>query len=74
MAIDLSDSEHDSMDEFLEFVLNAYKNDEASLNNAVGALAHIIAAAAKDNKGELSAWFEEKQYMRWLEECKKGRM
>ena len=72
MAIDLTNATHNAMDGFFEFVLDAYKDGRVSRSNAVGALAHVIAAAAKDNDGEVIAWFRKEQYERWERECKKS--
>lgn len=55
MAISLMDTHHAQLDVFLGFVLDAYKNDEANCSEAVGALAHVLTAAAIDNEGEVQA-------------------
>lgn len=68
MAIDLSEADHNDMDSFLEFVLDAYANKEVSRLSAVAALAHVLTAAAKDNQGEVLAWFKPAQYQRWARE------
>ena len=67
MAISLTDTHHAQLDVFLEFVLDAYKNNEATRSEAVGALAHVLTAAAIDNEGEVYAWLNPDQYERWLE-------
>lgn len=72
MAIDLSDADHDAMDGFLEFVLDAYAKGAVSRTSAVGALAHVLTAAAKDNNSEVLAWFKPAQYERWAQEIKEN--
>lgn len=69
MAINLTNEDHNAMDGFLEFVLEAYKDGRVTKLNAVGALAHVLTAAAKDNDGEVMAWFRKEQYERWEQEC-----
>lgn len=72
MAIKLTEANHNAMDEFLGFVLDAYKEGRVSRLNAVGALAHVLTAAAIDNDGEVVAWFRKEQYERWEKECQRG--
>ncbi|MGF6444657.1 hypothetical protein [Paraburkholderia youngii] len=55
----LSDHDHKKMDAFLERVLNAYKEGVISRNDAVGGLAHVMAALDKGNTGEAVSWFNQ---------------
>lgn len=67
MSVKLKSADHKAMDKFLGFVLDAYAQGKVSRLAAIGVLAHVIAAAAKDNEGEVKAWFDKDQYERWLE-------
>jgi len=55
----LSNVDHNKMDDFLNRVLDAYKNDEISLKSAIEGLAHVMAALDKGNKGEAISWFSQ---------------
>jgi hypothetical protein len=68
MAIDLTEPDHNNMDSFLEFVLDAYANEQVSRSQAVAVLAHVLTAAAKDNHSEVLAWFRPSQYQEWARE------
>ncbi|MGQ2931574.1 MAG: hypothetical protein ACT6Q3_13950 [Sphingopyxis sp.] len=68
MAINLTDADHEQMDDFLEFVLDAYKDGRTGLDQAVAALAHVLTAAAIGNECEVRAWFDPDQHERWLDE------
>lgn len=70
MAIELTEADHNAMDAFLEFVLDAYAEGEVSRSSAVAALAHVLTAAARDNHGEVLAWFKPDQYESWVKEVK----
>jgi O-phosphoseryl-tRNA(Cys) synthetase len=54
----LSTKDHQSMDSFLEKVLDWYKTGEITRDDAVGGLAHVMAALDIGNTGEAVAWFE----------------
>ena len=54
--IDLSESDHNLLDEYLNAVLNAYRDGFLDLATARGDLAHLIAAAAKDNAQEVAPY------------------
>lgn len=71
MAIKLTETDHNRMDEFLEYVLDAYAGEEVSRSSAVAVLAQVISAAAIDNHGEVLAWFDPDQYQRWAREVNK---
>ena len=55
----LTSADHKKMDAFLKRVLDAYKNDEISLDSAIGGLAHVMAALDKGNTGEAVSWFNQ---------------
>lgn len=66
MTINLSDPDHNKLDQLLVKVLDAYKDDEVSRGAAVGVLAHVIAAAAQDNVSEVKSWIQDPAvYERW---------
>lgn len=48
------------MDAFLERVLDAYKAGEITRDDAVGGLAHVMAALDNGNTGEAVSWFNQK--------------
>lgn len=73
MAISLSNADHNSMDHFLGFVLDAYARNDVSKSEAISVLAHVTTAAAIDNDGEVRAWFRPEQHGRWLEEVRAQR-
>jgi len=56
MAINLSDKDHDKLDELLGQVLEWHNAGDVTKSAAIGAIAHIIAAAAQDNEGEVQSW------------------
>lgn len=49
MSLKLSEKDHHTLDEHLNKVLDAYKNDKISQLKARSELAHVISAAAQDN-------------------------
>lgn len=49
MSLELSEKDHHTLDEYLNKVLDAYKNNEMNQLKARSELAHVIAAAAQDN-------------------------
>jgi hypothetical protein len=55
----LSNADHNKMDDFLNRVLVAYKNDEISLKNTISGLAHVMAALDNGNTGEALSWFNQ---------------
>ena len=55
----LSEKDHDSMDDFLARVLDAYKDGSISRNEAVGGLAQVMAALDIGNFGEAISWFNQ---------------
>jgi hypothetical protein len=54
----LSNKDHRHMDEFLTFVLEEHKSGNIETSEAVGHLAHVIAAIDKQNIGEARNWLE----------------
>ena len=69
MAIDLKKSDHRNFDKMIDAVLMAFKNNEVSLAQARGAVAHVFTAAALDNKTEIDTWLDPDQIARWIKEC-----
>lgn len=55
----LSASDHVNMDAFLGHVLDDYKTGEITKEEAVGALAHVMAALDIGNTGEAVNWFKQ---------------
>ncbi|OAF13915.1 hypothetical protein AXW67_18205 [Bradyrhizobium neotropicale] len=62
MSFEPTKTDHASLDQFLETVLDAYKAGRADRNSCVGAIAHVMTAAAIDNETEF------KNYIRLTEE------
>jgi len=56
---ELTTRDHKNMDAFLGHVLDDYKAGEITKEQAVGGLAHVIAALDVDNYGEVRSWFEQ---------------
>ncbi|KAB0471089.1 hypothetical protein K6V72_10425 [Ralstonia insidiosa] len=56
----LTNQDHKRMDAFLERVLDAYKAGEITRDDAVGGLAHVMAALDNGNTGEAVSWFNQK--------------
>ena len=66
MAIELSNDDHKKLDELLGKVLDAYQGGAVSRDAAIGAIAHLVAAAAQDNDGEVKSWVQKPEvYERW---------
>lgn len=55
----LSTSDHENMDAFLGYVLDDYKAGEITKKEAVGALAHVMAALDIGNTAEAVNWFKQ---------------
>ncbi|MEG2048403.1 MULTISPECIES: hypothetical protein [Comamonas] len=55
----LSTSDHKNMDAFLGYVLDDYKAGEITKEEAVGALAHVMAALDIGNTAEAVNWFKQ---------------
>lgn len=54
---ELTKEDHAKMEAFLECVLDDYKAGVITRSEAVGGLAHVMAALDLDNYGEARAWF-----------------
>ncbi|MBW9072404.1 hypothetical protein [Agrobacterium deltaense] len=66
MAITLKEKDHNKLDAFLGEVLDLYKSDEISKLEAIGAIAHVFTAAAKDNATEVNSWLHDPDVVkRW---------
>ena len=55
----LTSKEHLNMDSFLGYVLEDFKDGRITKSEAIGGLAHVIAAIDKGNYGEAINWFEQ---------------
>lgn len=55
----LSSTDHKNMDAFLAHVLDDYKAGEITKDEAVGALAHVMAALDMGNTAEAVNWFQQ---------------
>lgn len=55
----LTARDHKNMDAFLGHVLDDYKAGEITKDEAIGALAHVMAALDQGNTGEAVNWFEQ---------------
>jgi hypothetical protein len=55
----LTNSDHTNMDAFLGHVLEDFKAGKITKEQAVGGLAHVIAAIDQGNYGEAVNWFEQ---------------
>lgn len=55
----LTNRDHKNMDAFLGNVLEDFKAGEITKDEAIGALAHVIAAIDQGNYGEAINWFEQ---------------
>ena len=73
MALTLTEEDHEDMDSFLAFVLDAHSEGVVTGKQAIAALAHVFTAAAIDNQTEVTAWFRKEQYERWLEQARATR-
>ncbi|MCP3399193.1 hypothetical protein [Bradyrhizobium sp. CCGB20] len=62
MAFEPTKADHAALDQFLETVFDAYKAGRADRNSCVGAIAHVMTAAAIDNEAEF------KNYIRLSEQ------
>lgn len=55
----LTSRDHKNMDAFLGHVLEDFKAGDITKDEAIGALAHVIAAIDIGNYGEATNWFEQ---------------
>ena len=55
----LSTRDYENMDAFLGHVLEDYKAGTITKDEAVGGLAHVMAALDKGNYDEVKSWFEQ---------------
>ena len=65
MAIDLSNADHDVLDEFLASVLERYRRGEVDLSTARSDLAEAFSLASRDNRNFL-------KFMRFVIEREKA--
>ncbi len=64
MPKNLSERDHNDMDAFLGEVLDDYKAGTITRDQAIGGLAHVMAALDIGNTGEARAWFANPKYVR----------
>jgi hypothetical protein len=55
----LTSKNHTEMDDFLEKVLDGYKNGALTKSEAVNGLAHVMAALDINNTQEAVSWFNQ---------------
>ncbi len=67
MAVKLTDKDYTNLDKSVGAILDAYTSVEVTKAQAIGAIAHIIAAAAKDNESEVKSWGTPATIARWKE-------
>ena len=60
----LTEKNHEDMDQFLGHVLDYYKTGQIDKTEAVSTLAHVMAALDQDNYSEAINWFE--QGRKWV--------
>lgn len=56
MSFKPGQADHAALDQFLEIVLDAYKAGRADRSSCVGAIAHVVTAAAIDNELEFKSY------------------
>ncbi|WP_411352320.1 hypothetical protein PNH50_04165 [Leisingera aquaemixtae] len=62
---------HGKLDALLGKILDAHQTGEVSRNEAIGAIAHVVAAVEKGNETEVHSWLNnEEVYERWLKMVK----
>lgn len=57
--LSLTSRDHANMDQFLAHVLDDYKSGALTKEDAVGGLAHVMAALEIGNTSEAVNWFEQ---------------
>ncbi|OXX57695.1 hypothetical protein B9J80_00215 [Vibrio sp. V12_P9A6T4] len=55
----LTSKNHKEMDDFLEKVLDGYKNGSLTKSEAINGLAHVMAALDINNTQEAVSWFNQ---------------
>ncbi|MBC2692595.1 MULTISPECIES: hypothetical protein [Pseudomonas] len=55
---ELTDRDHDNMDAFLGYVLDAHKAGDITKQEAVADLAHVMTALDQRSYDEVRSWFE----------------
>ena len=55
----LTSQDHGHLEDFLGHVLDDYKNGRLTKDQAVGGLAHVMAALDLDNYEEARSWFKQ---------------
>lgn len=55
----LTTKDHENMDAFLGSVLDDYKNEAITKDQAVAGLAHVMSALDIDNYDEAKSWLEQ---------------
>lgn len=66
---ELTTRDHDDMDAFLGHVLDDYMTGIITKEQAVGGLAHVMAALGQDNYEEARSWFKQgRKFIRGMSE------
>lgn len=55
----LTNQDHNNMDAYLGYLLDAYKSGKIEKTEAIGDLAHVIAAIDQGNINEAREWFKQ---------------
>ncbi|MQX37891.1 hypothetical protein [Roseospira navarrensis] len=63
MAIELNETDHKGLDNFLSQVLDWHASGEIDKLSAVGVIAHVFTAAAIDNEGEVKGWLNKPEVL-----------
>lgn len=59
MSIKLNSADHKELDNFLGKILEWHAKEEITKPEAIGAIAHVLAAAAIDNETEIKSWLHD---------------
>jgi hypothetical protein len=69
MSVELNDADHAQLDQLLGQILDWHKSGVVSRNAAIGAIAHVFAAAAKGNESEVHSWLRNSEVLaRWKQD------
>jgi hypothetical protein len=58
MALKLTKGDHQRVESFVSFVLEAYADQDVTLAHATGAIARLISAAADDDETDMKKWLQ----------------
>jgi len=74
MSFVLNEDEHEKLSVLADGILHAFKQGEVTMEQAREAIAHVVAAAAQDNAGEVRGWLEPDRLKHWKDLCKAHRI